>query len=151
MPWEANMMITLQGALTHLQHATATQSGMQGQITSHEVLSFRVKNHAVGFRSRSGPSISENDLVTVAGWDSKGTLQAYALRNDTTGAVYKSPGVIVLLIGSIFLVALGLVSATLSFFLGAIPLATGLGFMWHFWKLWSSNRAVVTAAPIHQA
>ncbi|HKE62660.1 MAG TPA: hypothetical protein VKB33_09330 [Nitrospira sp.] len=82
---------TLQGTVSHYQQTTETSGFInqgQGQISTAQVLVFRVNNKPVSFKSSGGGSIGNGDQVTVIGSDKAGTFQATCMRNDSTGAVF---------------------------------------------------------------
>lgn len=57
----------------------------------NQLVSLRIDNRPVLFRTRQLPSISDGDRVAFAGSVKNGTLEALAMRNLTTGASYHLP------------------------------------------------------------
>jgi hypothetical protein len=99
----------IQGQLTHVQHASETHGQINkgsGHIASNHVWSFRVNGRAAAFKSSDSASLSDGDLVTVAGEDNNGTFSVYALRNDTTGALHNAPATVYLVLGA-FMIVIG--------------------------------------------
>jgi hypothetical protein len=87
---------------------TYAASAQYGPIAQHNhAVTLRLDSKPVFFRTRQMPSISEGDQVVVAGFDKNGTLQALALRNLTTGAIY-CPATTLPIAGSIFVIVLGI-------------------------------------------
>lgn len=140
------MAITaIQGRLSHVQQSTETHGHMSegtGRIASLNAWSFRVNNRAAVFKTKSGASLSDGDLVTAAGEDVKGTFQAYALRNDTTGSVHNAPSAITLIFGGL-LTVLGLL--LMIFLVGFIIAPFGLYYLWRGIKMMSANGALAAA------
>jgi hypothetical protein len=89
---------TLQGPVSHYQQSTETTD-----LGTAQLLTFRVNNRPVTYKSRSGCSISNGDGVTVMGQNKAGTLQAWCLRNDTTGAIFKASYLPAFAVGGLFL------------------------------------------------
>ena len=122
---------------------TYAASAQYGPIAQHNtVITLRIDNRVVHFRTRTMPSISEGDQVAVAGSDSGGTLYALALRNLTTGAVY-CPSTTLPMVGSVIVILIG------------IPLIALLGIGLFFvgmggWLLWRCIRIRKAAALIAQ-
>jgi hypothetical protein len=81
----------------------------------NQIVSMRLDNKPVLFRTRTLPSISDGDQVSAAGNMKNGTLEAVALRNLTTGSAYHPPTNMVM-VGAGALIILG------------IPLIAFLGF-----------------------
>jgi hypothetical protein len=139
----------IQGKLTHVQQTTETHGQISrgsGQITSANAWSFRVDSRAATFKSRGGASLSDGDLVTVAGHDSKGTFQVLALRNDTTGSVHEGPATM-LLIGGGVVAVLGV--PMMAILIGFLFVPLGLYLLWLGAKLRSANLALA-ATPIQK-
>ena len=141
----------IQGRLTHVQQTTETHGQITrgtGQITSANAWSFRIANQAVLFKSRDGASLSDGDLVVAAGQDSKGTFQAYAIRNDTTGSVHEGSSMLCFVLGG--LLAVFGVPLILFFLIGLLFVGLGLYIVWIGTKIRSANLALA-ATPILQA
>jgi hypothetical protein len=140
----------IQGRVTHVQQTTETQGQITrgtGLITSANAWSFRIANQAILFKSRGGASLSEGDLVVAAGQNSKGTFQAYAIRNDTTGSVHEGPSTLCFILGGL----LAILGVPLIFFLvGLLFVPIGLYIVWIGTKMRWANLAVA-ATPIQQA
>jgi len=81
----------------------------------NQIVTLRVDQKPVHFRTRSLPSISDGDRIAAAGTMKNGTLEAVALRNLTSGASYHPPTTMVIA-GSILVIVCG------------IPLIAFLGF-----------------------
>ena len=107
------------GAATKVSQGSETTyaaSAQYGPIAQHNtVITLRIDGRVVHFRTRTMPSITEGDIVAVAGTDKGGTLYALALKNLTTGATY-CPATMLPIIGSIVVIVIG------------IPLIAFLGF-----------------------
>jgi hypothetical protein len=85
---------------------TYAASAQHGPIPiKNQLVSLRIDNKPILFRSRTLPSVSDNDQVAAAGPLKNGTLEALALRNLTTGAVYHPPTTMVLILSAILIVA----------------------------------------------
>ncbi len=54
----------------------------------NQLVSMRIDNRPVLFRTRTLPSISNGDHAVAAGPDNNGTLEALAMKNVSTGATY---------------------------------------------------------------
>ena len=108
---------------------TYAASAQYGPIAQHNtVIMLRIDGRVVHFRTRTMPSISDGDVVAVAGTEKGGTLYALALRNLTTGAIY-CLGTTLPIIGAAIVIVIG------------IPLIAFLGFGLFFcgvggWVLW---------------
>lgn len=113
----------------------------------NQLVSMRLDNKPVLFRTRTLPSISEGDYVAAAGGEKAGTLEALAVRNLTTGAFY-APGTVVPMVLSIILILLGI---PLIAFLGFGLLFVGGG-VWVLVRVLKVRRAITmlkatSAAP----
>jgi hypothetical protein len=100
--------------------ATANQGAVP---IKNQLVSLRLDNKPVFFRTRTLPSIGDGDFVAAAGSMSNGTLQALALRNMTTGAAYHPPTVMPMVLA----VLLVLIGVPLIAFLGLGLLFIGFG------------------------
>lgn len=113
------MLTVLSGEATKVamgSDITYAASAQYGPIAQHNhAVTLRIDGKPVYFRTRTMPSISEGDVVGVAGSEKNGTLQALALRNLSTGAVYCPPTVVPMVL-AVALIVLG------------IPLIAFLGF-----------------------
>lgn len=89
----------------------------------NQLVSMRLDNKPVMFRTRTLPNISEGDEIAAAGTEKNGTLEALAVRNLTTGSFYY-PGTMSVMILSGLLILLGL---PLIAFLGFGLLFIGIG------------------------
>jgi hypothetical protein len=81
---------TLAGVVTNVRALSTTSGSMKkgdGQISTQHHMKFRIGNRAVTFSG--SPNIGDGDAVTVSGKGS-GEFKAMALRNDSTGLVYKA-------------------------------------------------------------
>ena|SRR5712671_4341542 len=116
------MAITvLSGTATHVslgsEIAYAPTARYGPMPVKNQLVSLRIDNKPVLFRTRTLPSISDGDQVAMAGTVRNGTLEALAMRNLTTGAFYHLPttmlivlAVVVIVIGIplIFVLGIGL-------------------------------------------
>jgi hypothetical protein len=87
----------------------------------NQLVSLRIDNRPVLFRTRQLPSISDGDRVAFAGSVKGGTLEALAMRNLTTGASYHlptTPLMIIAVISIVFGIPLILVIGIGLFFIG---------------------------------
>lgn len=140
-------VLTLQGRISQVQHATETSGAIvrgSGQIQSSNAWSFRVDKRAVVFKSKGGASLSDGDLVTVAGKDAKGTFNAMALRNDTTGAAHNAPAMLLMVLGGL-LTLLGL--PLLVFFVGLLIVPFGLWLARWGMTMREANRLLEVTPP----
>jgi hypothetical protein len=103
----------------------------------NQIVSMRVDNKPVHFRTRSLPSISDGDSVAAAGTMKNGTLEAVALRNITSGAAYHPPTNMVM-VGAAALIILGI---PLIAFLGFGLFFIGVG-VWVLMKALNIKKAV---------
>lgn len=103
----------------------------------NQIVSMRVDNKPVHFRTRSLPSISDGDSVAAAGTMKNGTLEAVALRNITSGAAYHHPTNMVM-VGAAALIILGI---PLIAFLGFGLFFIGVG-VWVLMKALNIKKAV---------
>lgn len=79
-------------------------SAQHGPIAIQEQLvSLRLGQKPVLFRTRTLPSISDGDQVAVAGSEKNGTFQALALRNLTTGAIYAPPTMTAMILAAVLI------------------------------------------------
>lgn len=69
----------------------------------NQLVSLRIDNKPILFRSRTLPSVTEGDHVAVAGPLKNGTLEALALRNLTTGAAYHAPTTMVIILAAVLI------------------------------------------------
>ena len=109
----------ISGTATHVSLGsdfTYAASAQYGPVPiKNQLVSLRIDNKPVLFRTRTLPSISDGDFVAMAGTVKNGTLEAVAMRNLTTGAAYHAPTVMVIILSAV-LIILG------------IPLIAFLGF-----------------------
>lgn len=114
----------------------------QGPVAiKNQLVSMRLDNRPVLFRSRTLPSISEGDQIAAAGAEKNGTLEALALRNLTTGASYHPPTTM-FMAGSALLIVLGVPLIPV---LGIGLLFVGLG----VWFLMRAFRVRSAVAMLH--
>ena len=90
----------------------------------NQLISMRLDNSPVFFRTRTLPSIGEGDHVAAIGSEKNGTLEALALRNVTTGAIYYPSDLMMTFVLSAALIVLGI---PLIAFLGFGLLFVGVG------------------------
>ena len=141
------MSITLlQGAVTHYQQSTETTDSRQTYVQTMQLLTFRVNNRPVSWRSQGGFSIGNGDQVSIMGREKAGTFEVYCIRNGTTGAIFKVPTVTGFALGMFpLLIGLPLISAGEPFVYFGIPVAAlGAFFMYWWWRGVNANR-VLTA------
>lgn len=103
----------------------------------NQIVSMRLDNKPVLFRSRTLPSISDGDQVSAAGSEKNGTLEAIAVRNLTTGSIYHPPTTMVM-VGAGLLILLGI---PLIAFIGFGFLFIGFG-VWVLMKAFKIRNAV---------
>jgi hypothetical protein len=109
----------------------------------NQLVSMRLDNKPVHFRTRSLPSITDGDRVAAAGQEKNGTLEAVAVRNMTTNSMYFPP------------TTMGMVLAGLLIVLG-IPLVAIMGIGLFFigfggWFLWRALRVRKAVAMLNAA
>lgn len=110
----------------------------QGPVAiKNQLLSMRLDSKPVMFRTRTLVSISDGDYVAAVGGEKAGTLEALAIRNLTTGAVY-APGTIAAIIMSIMLILIGI---PLIAFLGIGLIFSGMG-VWVLIRAFKIRKAV---------
>lgn len=108
-------METARGTVSNCQHTVNVSGGANNTSTSTAYIAlFRVDGRPVRFRSSQPSSISDGDNVAVAGLPWRGSLDALAMRNLTTGEVtnsgvwgYVFAAVFVPAVGSVFWVVMG--------------------------------------------
>ena len=109
----------LSGTATHVSLGsdfTYAASAQYGPVPiKNQLVSLRIDNKPVLFRTRTLPSISDGDFVAMAGTVKNGTLEAVAMRNLTTGAAYHAPTTMVIVLAAILIVC-------------GVPLIAFLGF-----------------------
>lgn len=106
------MAITLlTGKISHIDHATETHgqistrgSRVRGQISAAHAWSFRVDNRPAIYKQKQTASFTEGDDLTAAGEDKNGTFVISACRNETTGAFYEGPVMLILVCGILLVV-----------------------------------------------
>lgn len=103
----------------------------------NQLVSMRIDNKPVLFRTRTLPSITDGDQVTAVGVDKNGTIEALAIRNNTTNSSYHPPTNMVML-GAALLIVLGI---PLVAFLGLGLLFIGFG-GWVLWRALRVRKAV---------
>ncbi len=103
----------------------------------NQIVSMRLDNKPVLFRTRTLPSIGDGDQVAAAGTMKNGTLEAVALRNLTSGASYH-PGTTAVMIGAGLLIVLGI---PLIAFIGFGLIFIGVG-VWAMMKAINVRKAV---------
>jgi len=84
----------ISGTATHLATGTsisyaATNNGPMA--IQDQMFSFRINGRPISYRTRSFPSLSEGDVVGAAGKEKGGVLNAFGIRNFTTGVIYSPP------------------------------------------------------------
>lgn len=103
----------------------------------NQLLSMRLDNKPVLFRTRTFPSISDGDRVAAAGVSKNGTMEALALRNVTTGSVYHAPTTTGFILSALLIV----IGIPLIAFLGLGLVFIGAG-GWFIWKALQVRKAV---------
>lgn len=128
-------LIVLTGAATNVtlgsDYSYAATANHGPVAIKNQLVSMRLNNRPVLFRTRTLPSISDGDQIAAAGNDKGGTLEAVALRNVTTGVIYHPPTTVVIILAAA-LVVLGI---PLIAFLGFGLLFIGVG-------AWAIHRAL---------
>ncbi len=136
----------LSGTATKVAQGSETTyaaSAQYGPIAQHNtVITLRIDNRVVHFRTRTMPSITEGDQVAAAGSDKGGTLYALALRNLTTGAFY-CPSTTLPMVGAIAVIICGIPLIAL---LGIGLFFVGMG----SWLLWRCLKIRKAAAMLQQ-
>ncbi|MFK7761865.1 MAG: hypothetical protein AB8B62_01270 [Roseobacter sp.] len=120
------------GTVSHASERVTVRAGRRA-TSSKVTTTFRLDNTPV---SMEGPAeVADGDIVTAVGTVNGSQMQAFILRNDSTGAVYNE-----VTPSQIAFVALGvLVSVIL------IPILVGLAFLpfmlWYAYKLFRIKKA----------
>jgi hypothetical protein len=104
--------------------------------------SFRINGRPATIKLANAANLGEGDQVTVAGREKQSGFVGYALRNDTTGAIYSLPSWMPYIAGGL-LVLIGL---PLSAILIGIPFL-GLG----LWALYVGRRNASAVSLIQSA
>lgn len=110
----------LQGQVSGISRGSVTYGNFnqqQGMIRTDNTYSFRVGNIPVSFQTRQNFNMNDGDNITAVGDYKNGTFHITALRNETTGAIFKPTT------GLLF------VAGALSFFLGLIGMFIIIGFI----------------------
>jgi hypothetical protein len=88
----------LSGTVSKLQfssevsgHVSGSHGRVQGSTHTKQVTTFRVDGKPAQIKLPGQPSISEGDVVLLAGKEKNGTFRARAMRNDTSGALDHPP------------------------------------------------------------
>lgn len=71
-----------EGQITSVRESVSVHDG-----TSKQVYHFRIYEQQVRYSPLDSTALSEGDMVIVAGEIKNGTLEAYALRNETVGVL----------------------------------------------------------------
>ena len=141
-------MTSLQGPVTHYQQSTETSGYVnqgQGQIRTAQVLTFRVNNRPVTFKSPSGTSISNGDSVTAIGGEKAGTFHAICMRNETTGAIFAATSTLFFVLGGLLL----LLGIPLSFIILGIPFVIiGAICIYMGWRNMNANKMLEATRAI---
>lgn len=140
------MVAVLRGTASDLGRGTDNTVVAQGNGVAHivnQIASFRVDGKPVNFKSRTVVSIKDGDVVVAAGGMKNGTLDALAVRNLTTGAVY-AHGLVGPVILTVLLVLVGL--ASLGVYVGYIGLAIAAFVGWRIWNVYQATAAVKAAS-----
>jgi len=121
-------LLIYSGAAEKIGHTTSISGGSgrngisSGAIRTKHVLSFRINQKPVQYNQGDLSAVSEGDSITCAGIIKKGVMEAYVIRNNTTGVTYGSTARTVLIwLIVIALAALGLTASVILAFIG-IPL-----------------------------
>jgi hypothetical protein len=111
----------------------------------NQLVSMRIDNKPVLFRTRTLPSISDGDRVSAAGPEKNGTVQALAVKNLTTQSSYFAPTKTAMMLAGLLIV----IGIPLVAFLGIGLLFIGFG-GWVLWKAMQVRRAVAMLDSIVQ-
>lgn len=103
----------------------------------NQLVSMRLDNKPVLFRTRTLASISDGDRVAAAGSEKDGTLDALAVRNLTTNSFYYAPTTTGLILAGLLIV----IGIPLVALMGIGLLFIGLG-AWFIWKALRVRKAV---------
>lgn len=145
------MTETLSGTVSKLQFSSETTgqvSGsygrVQGSTHTKQVATFRVDGRPAQIKLLGQPSLSDGDVVLLAGAMKNGTFHARAMRNENSGAIDHRPAVPSLVLGGLML-ALGL---PLSIVIIGLPfVAFGIYNIWDGLKTKKAIAAVRGAGP----
>ena len=104
-------METAKGLVSHSQSANRVSGGVNNtSVSTTYITLFRVEQRQVEFSSSYPLSVTDGDLVVVAGREYQGTLYADAIRNTTTGVI-KHSGVFGRVCGALIVLLVGLIVA----------------------------------------
>lgn len=145
------MTETLSGTVSMLQFSSETTgqvSGsygrVQGSTHTKQVATFRVDGRPAQIKLLGQPSLSDGDVVLLAGATKNGTFHARAMRNESSGAIDHRPAVPSLVLGAL-MVAIGL---PLSLIIIGLPfLAFGIYNIWDGFKTKKAISMVRSAGP----
>lgn len=117
----------LTGTITAIQRSSETSGQMNkgtGGIHTKQVLSFRIDGKSALIKLPAMPDVNEGESITIAGHEKNGIFEAFAMRNNNSGAIYAVPTTmmfvvcgllalvglmtLVMLVGVIFLALAGL-------------------------------------------
>jgi hypothetical protein len=151
------MFESLAGKVSHLQfssevtgHISGSHGRVSGQMQTKQVVTFRVDGKPAQIKLKGQPSLSEGDMVVLAGKSKNGTFHARAMHNRTAGAVDHLPVIPNLVWGGV-LVVLGI---PLSLIIIGLPfLAIGIYGVWEGLQIKNAAAQVRSAPPMpsHQA
>ncbi len=105
----------------------------------NQIATFRVDQKPVTFKSRILVSIKDGDEIVAAGKLKNGTLEALAVRNISTGALYTHSLVMPIVLTSL-LALLGLMSLSIGLGYVILPIAGFFG--WRIWLVMQAKTAV---------
>lgn len=142
------MSITIAtGKISHLDHSTETSGyttpSHGGQIRTSHAWSFRLNNVPAIYQNRLTASFSDGDELTAAGMNKDGTFRILSCRNETTGATYLQPAML-LNFGAIFLIVLSV--PLLLIYVGVLSLAFGI-YLLTWGRRMSKANSLLLATP----
>lgn len=137
------MAETLSGSVSKLQfssevtgHIGGSHGRVQGSMHTKQVTTFRVDGRPAQIKLPGQPSISEGDVVLLAGSEKNGTFHARAMRNETSGAFDHRPYVGNFVGGGLCL----LLGIPLSLILIGLPFVAVGG--WAIWDGLQTSKAI---------
>lgn len=94
--------------LTILSETSGTAGGRshfsQNTVRTKHIAHFRISGRPVKLDQSGNVNLSDGDKAVCAGPIKKGTMKAYAIRNETTGITRKAPVFVCSLLVTIFLI-----------------------------------------------
>ena len=135
-----------EGKITHVKESVSVNNG-----TSSQIYHFRINNQQVRYSPTHNVTLSEGDLVKVAGEIKNGLFEAYAIKNETVGVLSDE---LIYIYYVAFVVSMGVVILILYAFsnplFGVFPyMVAGLFLLVGFFSLYKGNRKKRAVELLH--